>query len=525
VIERRTRHLLHEAKKKAHILEGLIYAVCDIDEVIALIRGSSTREEAINTLAARRFRIPEGHEHAPKIPGRLMDIASGDAGVLLTRVQAEAIGAMRLIQLVGLEIEKLVADYRTLVEEIERYESILADRTRVMAMIKEDCAEMRARYDRPRLTKIEESETDIDIEALIREEDVAVTISHEGWVKRASLETYRQQGRGGRGVRGAQFREDDFLEHLFVASTHDDLLCFTDRGRVFKIRVYEIPEMARTTRGRSIANLIELREGEKAVSFMPISDFEKGEHFLVFATANGRVKRSSLKLYQNVNKSGLIAVDLRDDDELIGVTWTTGKDHLLLGTAGGMSIRFKESDARAMGRSAAGVKGIDLANDDRVVGLVKIEMDDPDDPASSTHTDEDLLTITENGFGKRTPLCEYLVQSESDNGAPNYRVQSRGGKGRIDIRTTARNGKVVTVKAVREGIDVVFVTQLGQIVRIPAGDISRIGRATQGVRIVNLKKGDTLIAAAVTPADEPEDEPEAPPTPPAPPAPPDRAVE
>jgi DNA gyrase subunit A len=431
--------------------------------------------------------------------------------VLLTRVQAEAIGAMRLIQLVGLEIEKLVKDYTALVAEIEGYESILADRGRVLAMIKDDCADMRARYDRPRMTRIEESETDIDYESLIREEDVAVTISHEGWVKRTTLDTYRQQSRGGRGIKGAESRDDDFIEHLFVASTHDDLLCFTDTGRVFKIRVYEVPEMARTAKGRAIVNLIDLKPGEKAVSFMPIKDFEKGEHFLVFATAHGRVKRSSLKLYQNVNKSGLIALDLRDGDSLVGVTWTTGKDHLLLGTTSGMSIRFKESDARAMGRSAAGVKGIDLSKGDEVVGLVKISMDDEDEAGSAIFPDEDLLTVTENGYGKRTPLGEYLVQSEGDDGETSFRAQSRGGKGRIDIRTTDRNGPVVAVKAVRPGVDTVFVTQGGLIVRSPVDEISRIGRATQGVRVVNLKGGDKLIAAALTPpVDESgEDEPEA----------------
>jgi len=507
VIERRTRHLLHEAKKKAHVLEGLIYAVCDIDEVIALIRSSATREQAINKLAARRFSIAATHEHAEKIPERLMLVASaGGEGALLTRVQAEAIGALRLIQLVGLEIEKLVSDYRSLVEEIEGYESILANRDRVLGMIKDDCAVMRQRYDRPRMTRIEESISDIDIEALIREEDVAVTISHEGWVKRTSLDTYRQQARGGRGIKGAESRDDDFIEHLFVASTHDDLLCFTDTGRVFKIRVYEIPDMARTAKGRAIVNLIGLKEGEKAVSFMPISDFEKGEHFLVFATALGRIKRSSLRLYQNVNKSGLIAIDLRDGDSLVGVTWTTGHDHLLLGTEQGMSIRFKESDARAMGRSAAGVKGIGLSPNDTVVGLVKISMDDEDVAGSALNQDEDLLTVTENGYGKRTALGEYLVQSEGENGDVSFRAQSRGGKGRIDIRTSSRNGTVVAVKGVRPGMDVVFVTQGGLVVRIPAEDISRIGRATQGVRVVNLKGGDKLIAAAITPASDEDPE-------------------
>ena len=531
VIERRTRYLLHEASKRAHVLEGLIYAVCDIDEVIALIRSSRTREEAIERLMQRGFRISDGHRHAAKIPPRLMNkvrAAEGRGGMFLTRVQAEAIGAMRLIQLVGLEIERLAADLAKVIAEIEEYESILADRGRVLAIIKDDCAQMKARYAVPRRTAIEDAEGDVDIASLIREEDVAVTISHDGWVKRVPLTTYREQNRGGRGIKASDAKEDDFIEHVFVASTHDDLLCFTNLGRVFKIKVYEIPEMARTAKGRSIVNLIELRraapgvgEGavatqagaqsgsqggshEKAVAFMPIRDFERSEDYLVFGTAQGKIKRSSLKLYQNVNKGGIIAIDLNDGDSLIGVTTTSGSDHLLLATAGGMSIRFKESDARAMGRSAAGVKGIELEEGDKVVGLVRIEMRDEDDASSSIHPEIDLLTITEKGYGKRTEMNEYLVQGEGDAGATEYRVQSRGGKGRIDIRTEGRNGPVVAVKAVKPGEGLVLVSEGGLLVRIRVDQVSRIGRNTQGVRLVNLKDGDRLVASAVVPAiDEP----------------------
>ncbi|PKL33624.1 MAG: DNA gyrase subunit A, partial [Planctomycetes bacterium HGW-Planctomycetes-2] len=499
VIERRTRTLLHEAKKKAHIQEGLIFAVCDIDEVIRLIRSSRTREEAIGKLAEKGFRIPEGHRHAEKIPRRLLAEVrrTGEAGAKLSRVQAEAIGAMRLIQLVGLEIERLVGEYAKLVEEIERLEAILADRGVVMRLIKADCAEMRARYATPRRTVIEEGDGDIDLEALIREEEMAVTISHGGWAKRVALATYRSQNRGGRGIIASDAHEDDFIEHLFVASTHDNLLCFTDSGRVFKIKVYEVPEMNRTAKGRSIRNLIELREGERAVEFMPIRDFEKREDYLAFATAHGKIKRSSLRLYQNVNKGGIIAVDLNEGDRLIGVTCTGGSAHLLLGTAEGMSIRFRESDARPMGRGAAGVKGIELGEGDQVVDLVCIDMRDENDPASCVHPEMDLLTITSNGFGKRTSLMEYLVAGEGPSGAVEYRVQSRGGKGRIDIRTNERNGRVVAMKAVTEADDLVCVTQGGMLVRMPVGQISRIGRNTQGVRVVNVRDGDRVVAAAI----------------------------
>ncbi|MEQ8850819.1 MAG: DNA gyrase subunit A [Phycisphaerales bacterium] len=508
VIRRRTQYLLHQAQKKAHIQEGLIFAVCDIDEVIRLIRSSKSREEAINKLASRNFRIPPDHDYAPHIPERLLKMAEsgGDAGVSLTRVQAEAIGGLRLIQLVALEIERLVADYAKLVAEIEEYERILGDEQNIRQIIKDDCADMKKRYDQPRRTSIEAAEGDISLESLIQEEMMAVTISHNGWIKRTPLSVYREQNRGGRGVKGSDSNEGDFIEDIYVASTHDNLLCFTDAGRVFKIKVYEIPEMVRTARGRSVANIIDLRPGEKTVSFMPIKDFERDEAYLVFATAQAKIKRTSLKLYRNVNRSGLIAIDLNDGDELIRVVHTSGSDHLLLATAGGMAIRFKESDARAMGRNAAGVKGIDLADDDHVVGLVRIDMEDEDDPASCIEPEYDLLTVTENGYGKRTDLNEYFVQTEGDDGTAAYRIQSRGGKGRIDIRTTERNGRVVAVRAVRDGQGVVFITRDGLLTRIAADSISSIGRATQGVRVINLRDGDKLIGVAVTPIEQDDEE-------------------
>jgi len=498
VITRRTEHLLREAQKRAHVLEGMIYAVCDIDEVIRLIRASQSREEAIQRLMEKRFRIPEDHPFAPQIPARLMEKAragAAEGGSRLSRTQADAIGGMRLIQLVGLEIERLVGDYAGLVEKIEEYERILGDRAEVLSLIRQDCVEMKGRYDSPRLTTIEEAESDIDIEALIKEEEMVVTISHEGYIKRVPLGVYRAQGRGGRGVIAGEAKEGDFIEHLFVASTHDDLLCFTDQGRVFKIKVYEAPQMSRQGRGRAIVNLLDLRPEERAVAFMPISDFEKGEYFLVFATHEGRIKRTSLRLYRNVNRSGLIALNLNEGDSLVGVDWTSGHDHLLLGTRDGMAIRFQESDARPMGRSAAGVKGVDLRGEDRVVGLVKIEMTEPDEEGRQvpTHPEQDLLTATEKGYGKRTPLDEYLVWRE---GAEHGETQSRGGKGRINIKASSRNGPVMTIKGVTPSEDVMFITQGGMLVRTRVENISRMGRATQGVRLVNLKAGDRLIAAA-----------------------------
>ncbi len=481
VIRRRTEHLLREARKQAHRLEGLILAVCDIDEVIALIRGSRTREEAIGKLMDRRFRIAEDHPHAPMIPSTLLERCGGDSGTALSRVQAEAIGAMRLIQLTGLEIEKLVADYAGLVEKIQEYELILSDEQRILDIIREDCVEIRDTWGTDRQTQIEDGELDdYNIGDLIPEHSVVVTVTHRGYIKRLPTDTYKEQGRGGRGVKSGKIEEDDFTELLFAANSHADLLCFTNLGRVFKLKVWQIPEGSRTGKGRAIVNLLRLREEEQVVTCLPIDDFEKGEDFLLFSTRLGKVKRTALCDYRNVNVAGINAINLREGDGLVGVVHTNGDHHILLATSSGMSIRFCESDARVMGRVAAGVKGIDLAENDIVVGLVRVD------------DDADLLTVTQNGYGKRTPMNEYLVHSE--DGAT--RPQSRGGKGRRDIKTEGRNGPVVSIRNVHDADGMVLASEGGMLVRIPADSISRIGRNTQGVRLVNLKAGDHVIAAA-----------------------------
>ncbi|MEK6701554.1 MAG: DNA gyrase subunit A [Planctomycetota bacterium] len=499
VIRRRTAHLLQEARKRAHVLEGMIYAVCDIDEVIRIIRASTTREQAIQGLIERRFQIPASHPHAAKLPARLKKrLAEAADGLALSRIQAETIGAMRLIQLVGLEIERLIAEYTEVAAQIEDYESILASDERVRIMIKADCEEMRARHDRPRVTMIEDGGTDIDIAELIPVTDVALTISREGYAKRVPLDTYRQQGRGGKGIKAGETREEDFIEHVFVASTHDELLCFTDTGRVFKIRVFEVPEMGRTSKGRALQNLLELREGEKCRAFLPVKDFESGSHYLTFVSRQGIVKRTALKDYRNVNKGGIIAVGLKEGDALLDVTLTGGGDDILLATAGGMAIRFNEEDARLMGRGAAGVKGIELDEGDQVIGVIAIPM--KVDPAGASAEDVVtldksvcLLTITENGYGKRTPVDEYRVQTEGGQ----MRSQSRGGKGRIDIKTSDRNGRAVAALGVRANDDVVIVSKGGQLVRTSAAEIRETGRAAQGVRCVSLNEGDVVIAAAL----------------------------
>ncbi len=310
---------------------------------------------------------------------------------------------------------------------------------------------------------------------------------------------YKTQGRGGKGIIGAKSKDDDFTEEVFVASTHDDLLCFTDTGRVFKLKVFNIPEAGRTSRGRAIVNMINLQKDERVVEFMPIADFEKGEDFLLFATANGLVKRTALADYRNVNSSGLIAVNLRDGDSLVGVKWVSEEDHIILGTRGGMAIRFRADDARAMGRNASGVKGIGLNKGDAVIGFVRV---------APEFNDADLLTVTENGYGKRTPMVEYLVQSENGETRP----QGRGGKGRRDIQTTTRNGSVIAIRRVNADDGLMLITLNGMIVRISAETVRQTKRASTGVRVIGLSANDKLVGVARV-KDESDDPPTTPNTP------------
>jgi DNA gyrase subunit A len=499
VVRRRTAHLLREAKRRAHVLEAMIFAVVNIDEVVKLIRASKTREEAIQKLMASAYRIKPGQADLTALPmhrwGREGNIEKSPAGytIRLTRVQAEAIGSMRLIQLVGLEIEKLVGEYAEVVSQIEGFEAILADQGKVLAIIKADCEEMKQRYGSERRTVVEDAGAEVDIAELIPVEDVALTISHEGYAKRVPLNTYRQQGRGGKGIRASDAKDEDFVEHLFVASTHDDLLCFTNTGRVFRIKVFEVPEMSRTAKGRAMVNLIDLREGEKTCAYLTVKNFEESSNYLFFASREGIVKRTALKEYRNVNKSGLIAVGLKEGDALLDVTLTDGGDDVMLVTKEGMSIRFGESDARLMGRPAAGVKGIELQDSDEVIALVRVPMHpDSDGDAVTKDPRMCLLTVTEHGYGKRTPIDEYRVQPETGKA----RSQSRGGKGRIDIDTTPRNGKSVAALGMMPGEDLVVITRGGQLVRMAADTIRECGRGTQGVRVASLHEGDSVIAAA-----------------------------
>ena len=484
VITRRTRFLLRKALQRAHILEGQIMAVCDIDEVVRLIRTSRTREEAMDKLRAKAFRIALDHPLAPQIPTRLLQRPGiQDRGIQMSQAQAEAIAALRLIQLVGLEIEKLAEEYRSVVEQIEEYEAILADPKLVLDIIREDTLEMREKFGDDRRTQVEAAEGEYNYEALITPHDVVVTLSHKGYIKRLPADTYRAQGRGGRGIKGGETREGDFVEHLFVANTHDHLLFFTNKGRVYAERVFDVPEMSRTSLGRSVANLLEFQEGEKIAEVLAIKDFGKEESFLLFATAKGTVKKTALSAYANINKRGIIAIGLEPDDNLIDVAVTSDADEVLLGTRSGMAIRFKESDARAMGRPAGGVRGIDLDADDVVVSMIVIPRNGPTSNLCM------VLTACENGYGKRTPVDE-------------YRLQKRGGSGVINIKTTDRNGPVVNMSAVCDSDELMLITQNGILIRTRVSEIRETGRNAAGVRLLSLDDGDKLVTMARVEADD-----------------------
>ena len=485
VITRRTKFLLKKAQQREHILEGLIFAIFDIDEVIRLIRSSKTREEAIDKLIAQGFRINPKGEMAAKLPERITlkhpEIFAVEPGgtpdnFRVSRAQAEAIGRLQLIQLVGLEIEKLVGEYNSVIDEIEEFERILGDEAYLMDIIREDTHEMKDKYGDDRRSEISGDVGDMVMEDLITRQDVVVTVSHQGYVKRLPVDTYRSQGRGGRGIKGTEAREGDFVEHLFVANTHDFLLFFTNQGRVYCRKVYDIPEMSRTSVGRSVANLLEFQEGEKIANVLAVTDFNKEEQLLMFATAKGVVKKTALSAYSNIRSSGIIAIGLEDGDSLIDVAITSGKDHVMLGTKSGLAIRFEESDVRAMGRPAAGVTGARFKREgDAVVSMLVVPNGD--------NTGLKVLTACTNGYGKRTPLEEYPVKG-------------RGTRGVINIDATERNGDVVGMRLVSDTDGVMFITEKGILMRTRVAEIRETGRNAQGVRLIKVDEGDRLVALA-----------------------------
>jgi len=474
VIRRRSRFLLKRCRNRAHILEGLILAVSDIDEIIELIKASPDTPTAKLNLMQKPLRLAEVATLKKILPEAFVREKSAGEH-FLTGPQADAILTMQLQRLTGLEIEKLAKEYAELTEQIEGYEAILANNELLLDIIREDLYEIREKYGDARRTQITAAAEQFAVEDLIAEEEVIVTVSHGGYVKRMPIDTYRRQGRGGRGIIGSDTKEGDFIEHLFIASTHDYLLIFTNRGKCYWLKVYDVPSMSRQSKGRNIVNLLKLGS-QQVASIINVSSFnddddDTPQRQLVMATKNGIVKKTKLSAYGNPRASGVIAINLDPNDDLIGVALTTGSNHIILGTRDGMTIRFDESQVRSMGRVSRGVIGIKLRSGDTVVGMVIVE-----EKAA-------LFTICENGYGKRT-------------GLDNYRPQSRGGVGLKNIKTSERNGKVVALKAVKSQDDLMMITAQGMIIRTGLDQIRSIGRNTQGVRLINLKPGDKLVAAA-----------------------------
>lgn len=469
VIVRRTRHLLKKFRQRAHILEGLILAVSDIDDIINLIKASPDAPTAKERLMKKPLRLAESETLRKILPASFIaDKSRNDQ--FLSAAQSDAILTMQLQRLTGLEIEKLAKEYADLSQKIDEHEALLADRNLQLDVIRQDLQDIKAKFSDKRRTEITDDEAEtLNLEDLIADEETLVTITHSGYIKRSSVDTYKKQGRGGRGVIGSDTKEGDFLEHLFTANTHDYLLVFTTRGVCHWLKVYNIPEMSRQSKGRNIINLLQLSPEEKITSILTVREFDD-QRQLVMATRKGIVKKTVLSAYGNPRSNGLIAIKLEEGDSLIGAAITSGSDEIILSTRDGMSIRFHESQARPMGRVSIGVIGIRLRGDDEVVAMVIVE------PGAS------LLTVCENGFGKRTTIDD-------------YRPQSRGGLGLINIKTTDRNGPVVAVKAVKDDDELMLITANGMIIRTGLEQVREIGRNTAGVRMIRMDEGDKLVAA------------------------------
>ena len=452
IIIRRTRYELKKAEARAHILEGLIVALDNLDEVVSLIRNSKSPAEAKEELM-RRFDLSE--------------------------IQAQAILDMRLQRLTGLERDKIKQEHIDILKDIARFREILSSERIVLNLIKDDLTEMQTLYGDARRTKIVAESKEITLEDMIAEEDMVVTITNSGYIKRNPITMYQQQRRGGRGKTGMGTKDEDFVEHLFVASTHHTFLFFTNLGRLYWCKVYDIPQGSRTSRGKAIVNFLNLGEGERLATVLAVPDFVPGEH-VIMTTRQGMVKKTDIMAYSRPRSGGIIAVNLKEGDELIAARVTDGTQNVFLCSSQGKSIRFHESDVRPTGRTASGVRGMNLAADDHLVGMEVL-----------THG-QTLFTATENGYGKRTLIDEYPVQK-------------RGGKGVITIKTSARNGRVVTILVVGDDDEIMLITDIGKIIRLEISGISVISRNTQGVRLMVMEPEERLVGAARL-AEEEEDE-------------------
>lgn len=462
VIIRRTKYELRKAEERAHILEGLLIALDHLDEIIALIRGSQTPEEA-------RTGLMENYD--------------------LSELQARAILDLRLQKLTGLEREKIKEEYNELMEKIAYYKRILNEEDLRMTIVKEELEEVREKYGDERRTDIEYAGGDVSIEDMIPDEEVVITISHAGYIKRTPLTEYKKQNRGGVGQRGVQTRDEDFVEHIFVATNHNYMLFFTEWGRCYWLRVYEIPEGSKTSKGRAIQNLINIPLEDRVRAFMNTKDLKDEDyinsHYIMMVTKQGIIKKTSLEAYSRPRVNGINAITIREGDLLLEAKLTTGQDEVLIAKKSGKAIRFNEEKVRSMGRNASGVRGVTLESDnDEVIGMVTVA------PSDDTTT---ILVVSEKGYGKRTSLED-------------YRVTNRGGKGVKTLNTTDKTGALVAIKAVTDQDDLVVINKSGVMIRTGMEDLRVMGRATQGVRLINLKKNDAIASVAKVPAAEDEEE-------------------
>ncbi|MBP1604213.1 MAG: gyrase subunit, partial [Acidobacteria bacterium] len=489
VVTRRTVYDLRKARERGHILEGLAIALANIDEVIALIKASPSSAEAKVALMARAWgpgAVPEMLARAGSIQtrpdGLADDVGLRENGYRLSEAQAQAILDLRLHRLTGLEQEKILAEYAELLELIRDLCDILARPERLLAVIRAELLEIREQYGDARRTRIEVDESDLTIEDLITPQDVVVSLSHGGYAKAQPVSEYRAQGRGGRGRSATAMKDEDFVDKLFVANTHDTLLCFSNLGQLYWLKVYRLPQTGRGGRGKPIVNLLPLEEAERITAVLPIREYED-DSYVFMATARGTVKKTPLSAFSRPRSAGIIAVALDEGDKLVGVAITDGTRDVMLCSSGGKAVRFPEDDVRAMGRTAAGVRGIRVPDDEDVISLII-----PD-------ADGLVLTASENGFGKLTPVDEFPVHG-------------RGGQGVIAMQTTERNGRLVAATQVATTDELMLMSSNGTLVRTRAGEISVLGRNTQGVRLIRLDDGERLIGVeAVEPeAGEGEEE-------------------
>jgi DNA gyrase subunit A len=521
VVRRRTQYELRKAQEREHILLGYRIALDNIDDVIKIIRGSSSRANARENLHEffenKSVRVLVGGKETTlrgvKLDAKKYGITaagSGD-GLGLSYIQIDAILELQLHRLTQLSVDEILKELAQIRERIAELQEILASEKKLKAVIVAELREVMKSYGDDRRTQIVDRVEEIKLEDLIKDEEMAITVSHAGYVKRTSVETYRHQSRGGKGRIGAKTREDDFVEHFFVASAHSYILLFTSKGRVYWLKVYEIPEAAAATRGKAITNLVRFQEGETLKAIVPARNLEETGRYVFLATKNGTVKKTELAEFSNPRPSGIIAINLDSDDELIGAKLTDGKQMIFLASRDGQAILFRETEVRSMGRAAGGVNGMDLAKADFVVsmdaaqpdfGIIAKEYKKTTQDLDELESDEIresltslMLTVAEKGYGKRTPLAE-------------YRVTSRGGKGVINLKSTDRNGEVVAALQVREDSDVMIITGHGKVIRVHAGEIREAGRSTQGVRLLRLDEGDRIAAAAAILEEESAAEPE-----------------